>query len=194
MDIFGSLEQLNVSEECFDEIISIVEELLDEDTESYIKGKYGEPEYFKKKKVHDIDLEKEDIDGNEYKLQAEFPVPKKGSKSAQLLDKLHKVQQKEVAQAEYARSNHDIEQLPQRIKDYKTYKIRNSNKNSEGDKITKKRTYEARLKAMKPYHPPKSDEQRIEDSIVRHQQDVKANPYKEFGGLKAARDYFYGKN
>ena len=42
MDIFESLENLNVSEECFDEIMGLVE-----DTLSQIKKVYGEPEYNK---------------------------------------------------------------------------------------------------------------------------------------------------
>ena len=42
MDIFESLENLNVSEECFEDIVSIVEDIL-----SQIKKVYGEPEYNK---------------------------------------------------------------------------------------------------------------------------------------------------
>jgi hypothetical protein len=40
MDIFESLENLNVSEECFEEIMDMVEGLVGE-----IKRKHGEPEY-----------------------------------------------------------------------------------------------------------------------------------------------------
>ena len=39
MNIFESLESLNVSEKCFDDIMSIVEEILNEDTESYAEKK-----------------------------------------------------------------------------------------------------------------------------------------------------------
>ena len=48
MDIFESLENLNVSEECFDEIMGLVEEILDESTDTIyksIENKYGKPEY-----------------------------------------------------------------------------------------------------------------------------------------------------
>ena len=51
MDIFESLENLNVSEECFDDIMGIVEEILGEDIHSaidkYYKGKRN------KKDLHD---------------------------------------------------------------------------------------------------------------------------------------------
>ena len=40
MSIFESLENLNVSEECFDEIVAMVEELLDEDLPSAIEKRY----------------------------------------------------------------------------------------------------------------------------------------------------------
>jgi hypothetical protein len=52
MDIFESLENLNVSEECFDEIIGIVEELINEDIKSYIVKKYGEPKFNKEDSRH----------------------------------------------------------------------------------------------------------------------------------------------
>jgi hypothetical protein len=49
MDIFESLENLNVSEECFNDIINIVEDLLNEedslDDGSHIRKRYGKPEY-----------------------------------------------------------------------------------------------------------------------------------------------------
>ena len=41
MDIFESLENLNVSEECFDEIMDMVEQLLAEDLEATAEKKYG---------------------------------------------------------------------------------------------------------------------------------------------------------
>ena len=41
MDIFESLENLNVSEECFEDIINIVECYLSEDTVSYIEKNYS---------------------------------------------------------------------------------------------------------------------------------------------------------
>lgn len=40
MNIFESLENLNVSEECFDEILNMVEELLSEDTGNWEPAKY----------------------------------------------------------------------------------------------------------------------------------------------------------
>ena len=48
MGIFESLENLNVSEECFDEIMGIVEAYINETTENIYKNiekKYGKPEY-----------------------------------------------------------------------------------------------------------------------------------------------------
>ena len=43
MDIFESLENLNVSEECFDEIMGLVEGILSEDLPNYIKKKKLDP-------------------------------------------------------------------------------------------------------------------------------------------------------
>lgn len=43
MNIFESLENLNVSEECFDDILSIVEDVVNEDLPSYIKRKKLDP-------------------------------------------------------------------------------------------------------------------------------------------------------
>ena len=45
MDIFESLENLPVSEACFEDIIGIVEAILSEDIKSKIIQVYGEPEY-----------------------------------------------------------------------------------------------------------------------------------------------------
>ena len=48
MDIFESLENLNVSEECFDEIMGLVEEILSESTWDQIEkvhGTYGPSNY-----------------------------------------------------------------------------------------------------------------------------------------------------
>ena len=39
MDIFESLENLNVSEECFDEIMGIVEEVINEVSKDYLNDK-----------------------------------------------------------------------------------------------------------------------------------------------------------
>lgn len=43
MDIFENLENLNVSEGCFDDIMDIVEDLIDTIHKKY---KYGAPEYY----------------------------------------------------------------------------------------------------------------------------------------------------
>ena len=48
MDIFENLENLNVSEECFNDIIDIIEGFLNGDSlddGSHIRKRYGEPEY-----------------------------------------------------------------------------------------------------------------------------------------------------
>ena len=39
MDIFENLENLNVSEECFDDIMSIVEEVINEVSKDYLNDK-----------------------------------------------------------------------------------------------------------------------------------------------------------
>ena len=74
MDIFESLENLPVSEECFDEIMGLVEEILSEDIETTIKDKYGEPKY-------------------------KEPYYSPANKSAQLLDKVAQAQNDEIEQA-----------------------------------------------------------------------------------------------
>ena len=43
MDIFESLENLEISEECFNDIMDIVEEILSESTDEYIKRKKLDP-------------------------------------------------------------------------------------------------------------------------------------------------------
>lgn len=48
MNIFESLENLNVSEECFGDIVGIVEELLSEELTDYIKKVHGNSEKGKK--------------------------------------------------------------------------------------------------------------------------------------------------
>ena len=45
MDIFESLENLNVSEECFDEIMDMVEKHINETAEQAIIKKHGKPKY-----------------------------------------------------------------------------------------------------------------------------------------------------
>lgn len=183
-DIFESLENLNVSEECFDDIMGLVEELLNEDTENYIIKKYGNPEYAKnKKETHSYDLQfsrnsddgRNEWDGNQWHVSKDFSVPKKASKSAQLLDKLKKAQFNELNQTEYARHRYNIDKVPEKEKDFVTNKIRNSNKNKEGDKTTKERTYWARIKKGRSYQPPKSDEQRVADSIARNKAKQEKN-------------------
>lgn len=79
MNIFESLENLNVSEECFDDILNIVEDLLNEedslDDGSHIRRKYGNPEY---EKNEDGTLK---YDSKGYELPA--------NKSAKLYAKAH---------------------------------------------------------------------------------------------------------
>lgn len=160
-------------EECFDEIMGIVEDILSEDIENYIIKKYGEPEYVKdKKETHHYDFKtphgKADDYGDEWQASRTFPVPKKSSKSGQLIDKLHKAQFNELNQTEYGRHNYDMDRVPEKPNDFVTNKIRKSDKNSEGDKVTRERTYRARIKMGRSYQRPKSDEQRVEDSIARN--------------------------
>ena len=91
MNIFESLENLNVSQECFNDIIGIVEELLSENLTGKTAEKYGEgspqhkradqlwnqaydqaQEYFSKKGAkHDLstknDLGQEKMEGNRFR-------------------------------------------------------------------------------------------------------------------------------
>ena len=170
MDIFENLENLNVSEACFEDILNLVERLLNENTASYIVKKYGEPKYTQKSETYSVDLDKEDKDGNYYEMKVPYlRVPRKDSKSAQLLDKLKKSQFREADNAEYARVGYDIKQMAKCSRDRKTHKIREINKNKAGERYTKKRSELARPNNVHhPYKPPKSDEQRIQDSIARH--------------------------
>jgi hypothetical protein len=46
MDIFGSLENLPVSEECFDDIMNMVEKYINETAEQAIVKKHGKPKYY----------------------------------------------------------------------------------------------------------------------------------------------------
>ena len=73
MDIFENLENLNVSEACFNDIMDIVEDLLNEedslDDGSHIRKRYGKPEY------------KEERDSKGFEIPA--------NKSAKLYAKAH---------------------------------------------------------------------------------------------------------
>ena len=83
--IFESLENLNVSEECFNEIMGIVEELLNEedslDDGSHIRKKYREPEYEKNK------------DGSIKLNDKGYAIP--ANKSAEMYAKSHRSHQDE---------------------------------------------------------------------------------------------------
>ena len=74
MDIFESLENLNVSEECFDDIISIVEELLSEDVYSAI-DKYA-PEKDKER----LRTKAENVEKKNYKAEVDKEEKKTGRK------------------------------------------------------------------------------------------------------------------
>ena len=76
MNIFESLENLQISEECFNDIMDIVEEILSEydtlDSASHIKRIHGEPQY------------------KEYRDRNGFKIP--ANKSAELFAKSQKAQ------------------------------------------------------------------------------------------------------
>ena len=59
MDIFESLENLNVSEECFDEIIGLVEEYINEVSDDVAQGPW------RKKKARTDELREKAICGTE---------------------------------------------------------------------------------------------------------------------------------
>lgn len=79
MDIFESLENLNVSEECFEDIVGLVEMYLNEedslDDGSHIRKRYGNPEY------------KKDENGRKVYTDKGFEIP--ANKSAKLYAKAH---------------------------------------------------------------------------------------------------------
>ena len=75
MNIFENLENLNVSEECFNEITSIIEEIIAETAETIYKNiedKYGKPEY--------------DEEGNPTNKSAELTRKFTGARSKEFVD------------------------------------------------------------------------------------------------------------
>ena len=127
MDIFESLENLQVSEECFDDIIGIVEELLSENLTGKAAEKYGEgspqhkradqlwnqaydqaQEYFSKKGAnHDLstknDLGQEKMEGDRFlqlkrKREVEGDMEKDPSYKDELeLSKVDKARDRHIA-------------------------------------------------------------------------------------------------
>ena len=88
MDIFESLENLNVSEECLEDILSIVEEVINESKDTIyqsIENKYGKDEY--------------DEEGN--------PI----NKSAELMNKFARARSNEFVSA-YMRDYEKTKDLP----------------------------------------------------------------------------------
>jgi hypothetical protein len=67
MDIFESLENLNVSEECFDDIMGIVEDLLSEDIKSEIHKKVAPEKRYEL--LQKVDKNKENEMGDRYTRQ-----------------------------------------------------------------------------------------------------------------------------
>ena len=163
MDIFESLENLNVSEECFGDIIRIVEDIVSEDIKSAIVKKYGEPKYNKGHWRHYHDMP------NGYWDAGDFRIPRKNSKSAQLMHKVEKIQRDEQIDSD-SRSGQGYHIYGSSQMNNK----RNETKQSKGEKRTEaRRDWFKRSRASGRYPGEyKSDEQRIEDSIARHNKKV----------------------
>ena len=126
--IFESLENLNVSEACFEDIMSILEELLNEDLKSYIEKKYGrEPKYLSK-----------NIKGQKvFSKVSPSDKEKIKNKKDELLKKVNKVQD-EIEKEESGKSwERFMKYNPNFSTGVNTTK---SVKNVEGDRKTRGRT------------------------------------------------------
>ena len=173
--IFESLENLNVSEECFDEIMGIVEDLLSEDIKSYAQKKAeeaGNKENKYIKRLQKVVSAKKENGSLPDKKFADKLFPKLfANKYRQEKDKYEKLSKKaerlpepteRPTKNEIGAEKTTSRKYPKVTKvspeydvewggDYPTYTTR----------INKKTGDEVILE-------PKSDKQRIKDSIARH--------------------------
>ena len=181
--IFESLENLNVSEECFKDIVGLVEQFLSETTQDQIKKVHGDPVW---DETHE-------------------PL----NKAAELISKAKNIQNKEYNEASARRNRAAIDIVKKKypeitkppvgdwregikystkihnlaIKEPTLYDIRTRNKNYDGARKTENRRYEWEEpesclgtgihKGRQKGYPAndwneKSDEQRVEGSIARH--------------------------
>lgn len=198
MNIFENLEELNISEECFNDIMSIVEEVINEDLPNYIIKKYGKPKYSPKgnpvnksakliKKVSGVQREEEEKarwrrqEDNEERVKKEHPEIIKPSSTGDYSKDYEN-------HSKYSAKIHNLA-----LKEPDTYEIRFLNKNKVGDRKTHNRRYEwdddaeeiptpgykhkyilgtghhkGALKGYPHNQDFKSDEQRVQDSIARN--------------------------
>ena len=184
INIYESLENLNVSEECFNDIMGIVEELLSEDIESYSQ---------KKKEA----LEKPAQDYRNKALKIGQKVAAKVKNDGY---RMSKSSSNRLARALFQNPHQEkIDHLSHLQNKAKKLQIedwrqmghpRRENKNEKGAEKTENRRYIETYAEDRGYdsydtdHPsyvhraeakgypynikPKSDEQRVKDSIARH--------------------------
>lgn len=198
MDIFENLENLEVSETCFNDIMGIVEEILSEDLPNYIIKKYGKPKYNSKgnpvnksanliQKASGVKREEEDEarwrrhHDNEERVKKEHPEIIKPSDTGDYI--------KDWAnKSKYSAQIHNLALEKPNLRE-----IRFLNKNKVGDRKTWNRRYKweddteeipipgyrhksflgggyhkGALKGYPHNQDPKSDEQRVQDSIARN--------------------------
>lgn len=160
MDIFESLENLNVSEECFNDIVGIVEEIISENIRDAIIAKYGEPTYtssgkYPKNKpaklIRKAAQAREDDMTNTVK--GKWGVPFRDLTNDEWDNYF------ELSRKRYAMRSFD-----------KLGKGMDPDKNHyAGDKSVEEYNPSHRFHPGMPYNEkPKSAQQRIEDSIKRH--------------------------
>jgi hypothetical protein len=160
--IFKSLENLNVSEECFDDIMNMVEEMLSENIRDAIITKHGEPTYTSR---------------------GQYPK----NKSAKLIYKAAQAREDDIKNTVKGKWGSPYRNLTNDEWDNyfklerKRYTMRSFDKLGKG--MDPNKNQYAGDKSVEEYNPshkynpgalynknrkPKSVQQRIEDSITRH--------------------------
>lgn len=164
MDILENLENLPVSEECFDDIIDIIEELLSEDIKTAISKKYGQPKY-------------SEVDGEYSKKAPHLYLAKPLNKSAKLTNNVKEIQRREEEDTE--RREKELHPEVKAGEYGRNYIVRDENKNIKGEKKTENRRFEdigdgwfIHKGSKKGYSHnnffKKTDKQAIGASIERH--------------------------
>ena len=159
-NIFESLENLNVSEECFNDIMGIVEELLSENIRDAIIAKHGEPTYTSK---------------------GQYPK----NKSAKLIYKAAQARKEDIKNTVKGKWGNPYRDLTNDEWDNyfklqrKRYQMRSFDKLGKGmDPYKNQYSGDKNVEEYNPSHrfhsgalhneKPKSAQQRIKDSIARH--------------------------
>lgn len=156
---------------CALDIIEQIMNVVDEDIKSAIIKKHGEPKYNNDQHHHYHDFPNAIFDAGL------FRTPRKNSKSAKLIDRVEKTQRDEQIDSDIRSGQgyhiHGSSQM--RNKRYET-------KQSKGEKKTEDRRDWFKRRRMSGRYPGeyKSDEQRVSDSIVRHnKKEQKKSSLKE---------------